>query len=149
MKRWYDIDSLDNLDVPFIERLYRLSHRFIERYFRYEAHNLECIPPGPALFVGNHSGGLVISDSFLFGSALIRAFGASSVPYGLGHEWAIRSPGDTRSGFSEEPGGARGPDLMARTRRSTSSRRSPGRLMGTHSSPGSSVRSSLGMVTSW
>ncbi|MEI8257254.1 MAG: 1-acyl-sn-glycerol-3-phosphate acyltransferase, partial [Deltaproteobacteria bacterium] len=55
-------------------------------------HGLERIPQGPALYVGNHSGGLITPDTFLFGAAVYRAHGLDGLPYGLGHEFAISLP---------------------------------------------------------
>jgi 1-acyl-sn-glycerol-3-phosphate acyltransferase len=92
MKLFYDIDALDNMDHAFIDRCYRLLHRPLERYFRAEVRGLHRIPRGPGLYVGNHSGGIITPDSFLFGCALYRERGLEDLPYGLGHEWAIRVP---------------------------------------------------------
>ncbi|MDY0004334.1 MAG: lysophospholipid acyltransferase family protein [Polyangia bacterium] len=92
MKLLYDIDSLGNMDHARIARLHRIFHGFIERYFRFEVRGLCRIPEGPGLYVGNHSGGLLTSDSFLFGSAVYRERGPEELPYGLGHEFAISLP---------------------------------------------------------
>lgn len=92
MKLFYDIDSLDNMDHAAIARLYRYFHGFLERYFRFEARGLERIPRGAGLYVGNHSGGILTPDSFLFGCALYRERGPEDLPFGLGHEIAIRLP---------------------------------------------------------
>jgi 1-acyl-sn-glycerol-3-phosphate acyltransferase len=88
----YDIDSLDNVDPQVIKQAYRLLHRPLERYFRAEVRGLDRIPAGAGLYVGNHSGGIITPDSFLFGCALYRERGLEYLPYGLGHEVAIRAP---------------------------------------------------------
>lgn len=92
MRLRYDIDALDNRDPELIERAFRLFARPLERYFRAHVRGLERIPPGAALYVGNHSSGLLTPDSFLFGAALYRRFGLRECPYGLAHEVAMRLP---------------------------------------------------------
>ena len=49
-------------------------------------------PPGAGLYVGNHNTGMVSQDSFIFGAAVFNEHGIEAVPYGLGHEKAIRVP---------------------------------------------------------
>lgn len=94
LSRWlhcYDIDRLDQRDPEWIDLAYRL-HGPLERYFRSEVRGIDCIPPGPALYVGNHNGVLMSPDSFLFGFAVYRERGLKDLPFGLGHEVAIRLP---------------------------------------------------------
>lgn len=91
--RRYDIDSLDNRDPEAIERLCRLYHEPLRRYFRFECGGIERVPPGPALYVGNHSGAMLIPDSFLLFSTMFFERGMADLPYGLGHEVAISIPG--------------------------------------------------------
>lgn len=88
----FDIDSLDNRDPHRIDVLSRLIHEPLRRYFRAEVRGLERIPPDAALMVGNHSGGMLTVDSFIFFSHLYRARGMDYMPYGLGHEVAISMP---------------------------------------------------------
>jgi len=83
--RHYDIDSIDNMDLERIDLFYRLFHRILEGYFRAEVRHLDRIPAGPALYVGNHSGGIMTLDSFVFGCALYRERGPEFLPHGLGH----------------------------------------------------------------
>jgi len=89
---WYDIDSLDNRDPRLIDWAYRWISGPVRRYFRAEVRGLEGIPSGPALFVGNHSSGIIAPDVLTFGAALYRAGGLASLPYGLGHEVTISLP---------------------------------------------------------
>jgi len=89
----YDIDSLDNRDPARIEWLCRLYHEPLKAYFRFEALGIERVPPGPALYVGNHSGAMLIPDSFLLFSTMFFERGLADLPYGLGHEVAISLPG--------------------------------------------------------
>lgn len=90
--KWYDIDRLDNRDPRLIERLARWYGPLLMRYFRAQVHGVERIPRGAALYVGNHSSALLTLDSFIFGLEVLRTRGVQDVPYGLGHEWAIRIP---------------------------------------------------------
>ena len=88
----YDIDSLENRDEALLERIASLIHRPITSYFRAQVRGLERIPPGTGLYVGNHSGGIMTPDSFVFAAELWRAHGVEYLPYGLGHEYAIQLP---------------------------------------------------------
>ena len=88
----YDIDSLDNRDDAFMDRLVQLLHGPLKRYFRAQVRGLDRIPGGSALYVGNHSGGMMTADSFVFCSELFRERGMEDMPYGLGHEVAIQLP---------------------------------------------------------
>jgi 1-acyl-sn-glycerol-3-phosphate acyltransferase len=88
----YDIDSLENRDPEAIERLVRWFRDPLFAYFRAEVRGVERVPPGAALYVGNHSSGMLVFDSFIFGAAVYEAHGIDAVPYGLGHEVAIQLP---------------------------------------------------------
>jgi len=90
--RTYDIDSLENRDEALLERVAALFHRVLTGYFRAQVRGLERIPPGAGLYVGNHSGGIMTPDSFVFGAELWDAHGVEYLPYGLGHEFAISAP---------------------------------------------------------
>ena len=92
MKR-YDIDSLDNRDPEVIDRVCRALIGPGRRYFRSQVRGLDRVPTGPGLYVGNHSGGMMTVDSFLFCGELYLARGLDDMPYGLGHEVAIQVPG--------------------------------------------------------
>ena len=88
----YDIDSLDNRREDWIERICGHLGPLITRYFRGEVRGLARIPEGPALYVGNHSSGIITPDSFILGYRLWAERGVDYVPYGLGHEFAISLP---------------------------------------------------------
>jgi 1-acyl-sn-glycerol-3-phosphate acyltransferase len=91
--RTYDIDRLDNRDPDFVDFAYRACHGVLQRYFRSEVRGVEGIPPGPALYVGNHNAAPMTPDSFLFAFEVYRQRGLADLPYGLGHEHVIRIPG--------------------------------------------------------
>ena len=62
------------------------------RYFGAEVFGLERWPEGPALCVGNHSGGLLSPDSFVFGAALVKEHGVEEIPFALGHDVVLDAP---------------------------------------------------------
>ncbi|MBW3663930.1 MAG: acyltransferase family protein [Actinobacteria bacterium] len=63
--------------------LVRLAMR---TWFRYEVRDMEQIPPGGALVVSNHSGGLLAMDVPIFASAFIATFGTERPLYCLAHD---------------------------------------------------------------
>lgn len=89
----YDIDSLDQRDPQLMARFFALLEPFLETWFHPQVRGLERIPDGPALYVGNHNGGLLSADTFVLGAKVLRARGIDAMPYGLGHEVAISLPG--------------------------------------------------------
>ena len=88
----YDLDSLENRNPKLIDRLYRLIHKPLEKYFRSEVRGLERIPPGAGIYVGNHSSGLITPDTFVFGAAVYRHHGVDGMPYGMAHEVYLKLP---------------------------------------------------------
>ncbi len=89
----YDIDRLDNRDPDLIARSIERLTPFMEAWFRPVVRGIERIPDGAALYVGNHNGGLLSADTFVWAAAAYRAHGIDAVPYGLGHEVGIQIPG--------------------------------------------------------
>jgi 1-acyl-sn-glycerol-3-phosphate acyltransferase len=89
----YDLDSLDNRDDALIARLVGLVERVLVPYFRATVRGVERVPHGAGLFVANHNGALATPDTFILGAALHRAHGVAGVPFGLGHEVALKIPG--------------------------------------------------------
>jgi 1-acyl-sn-glycerol-3-phosphate acyltransferase len=89
----YDIDSLDQRDPKLVARFFESLEPFLEKWFQPRVRGLERIPDGPALYVGNHNGGLLSADTFVLGAHVMRSRGISAMPYGLGHEIAISLPG--------------------------------------------------------
>lgn len=65
-----------------------------EVYFRGEVSGLEHIPAeGPVLLVGNHSGGTMIADTFVFAQAFYDRFGPERRFHQLAHDLVFRVPG--------------------------------------------------------
>lgn len=81
-------------DPAYVRRTLPLVRAVAERYFRAEVRGLEHIPQdGPVLLVGNHSGGWLIVDTFIFGQAFIERFGADRPFFQLTHDLVFRVPG--------------------------------------------------------
>ena len=63
-------------------------------YFRAEVRGMDNVPArGPALLVGNHSGGTLIVDTFVFAQAFYDHFGADREFYQLAHDLVFKVPG--------------------------------------------------------
>ena len=86
-------DSLDEWDPDHIRRTLPLNRAFVRAYFRSEVTGLENIPDGPALLVGNHSGGTLIADTFAFAFEFYDHFGPDRRFHQLAHDVAARMPG--------------------------------------------------------
>ena len=62
--------------------------------FRADVRGLENIPPrGPVLLVGNHSGGTLIADTFIFAQAFYDHFGPEREFFQLAHDLVFKVPG--------------------------------------------------------
>jgi len=85
--------SLDERDAQFIERQLSVLGPICDRYFRGEVRNLDNIPAdGPVLLVGNHSGGLVTPDTWVFEVNFFRHFGVDRPTYALAHNMVMGLP---------------------------------------------------------
>jgi 1-acyl-sn-glycerol-3-phosphate acyltransferase len=87
-------DDLDAWDPEYIARTLPLLRAAFGTYFRGEVRGLENIPAdGPALLVGNHSGGTMIADTFVFSQHFYEHFGPDRRFHQLAHSVAARMPG--------------------------------------------------------
>jgi 1-acyl-sn-glycerol-3-phosphate acyltransferase len=87
-------DPLDARDPAYIQRTLPSLRLWTERYFRGDVEGLDRIPrEGPALLVGNHSGGTLIADTFVFAAAFYERFGADRPFHQLAHDLVFRVPG--------------------------------------------------------
>src|SRR4051794_28240462 len=92
--RTLDGDDLDAWDPEYIRRTLPLWRTGLGLYFRSEVRGLDNIPAeGPSLLVGNHSGGILIVDTFIFAAALYDHFGVRRRFHQLAHDVAARWPG--------------------------------------------------------
>jgi 1-acyl-sn-glycerol-3-phosphate acyltransferase len=87
-------DDLDAWDPEYIRHTLPLLRAAFGTYFRGEVRGLENIPEeGPALLVGNHSGGTMIADTFVFAQKFYEHFGPDRRFHQLAHSVAARMPG--------------------------------------------------------
>jgi len=87
-------DPFDARDPAYIRRTLPTLRLFSEVYFRAEVSGLERIPPtGPVLLVGNHSGGTMIADTFVFSQAFYDHFGPDRPFHQLAHDLVFKVPG--------------------------------------------------------
>ncbi len=91
-------DNFEAWDPDHIARTLPVLNPLLSSYFRSEV-RLENVPAtGPALLVGNHSGGTMIVDTFLFTFAFYERFGPERRFHQLAHDIAARIPGLRRYG---------------------------------------------------
>src|SRR3954466_1031743 len=86
-------DNLDAWDPDYIRMTAPLMGSVFGTYFRGEVRGLDNIPAeGPALLVGNHSGGTMIADTFVFTQRFYEHFGYERRFHQLAHSVAARGP---------------------------------------------------------
>jgi 1-acyl-sn-glycerol-3-phosphate acyltransferase len=87
-------DWLDAWDPDYIRKTVPALHSLTRLYFRCEVDGLSNIPAeGPVLLVGNHSGGTLIADTFVFAQAFYRHFSPLRRFHQLAHDLVFRVPG--------------------------------------------------------
>src|SRR5688500_15498672 len=88
------LDWFDRRDPEHIRRTMPGLKAFSDHYFRAEVRGLDNIPAeGPVLLVGNHSGGTLIADTFVFAQAFYEHFGPNRTFHQLAHDLVFRVPG--------------------------------------------------------
>jgi 1-acyl-sn-glycerol-3-phosphate acyltransferase len=81
-------------DPVYIERTLPAVRLATQGYFRSDVRGLEHIPDeGPVLLVGNHSGGTLIADTFVFGQHFYDRFGPERRFHQLAHDLVFKVPG--------------------------------------------------------
>ena len=86
-------DPIDAWDAEHIRRTLPWLKGITRAYFRGEVEGLDNIPAGePSLLVGNHSGGLLIADTFVLSAAFYDHFGPDRRFHQLAHDVAAKSP---------------------------------------------------------
>jgi 1-acyl-sn-glycerol-3-phosphate acyltransferase len=88
-KDWFDAHDPEYIlgTVPDLKRV-------TDAYFRADVSGMENIPSeGPVLLVGNHSGGTLIADTFIFGYHFYDHFGTDRPFHALAHDMVFRVPG--------------------------------------------------------
>jgi 1-acyl-sn-glycerol-3-phosphate acyltransferase len=87
-------DHLAERDPAFIRGTLPLLAALWQTYFRGEVRGLDRIPAeGPVLLVGNHSGGTMIADTFVFTTRFYEHFGADRRFHQLAHDLVLALPG--------------------------------------------------------
>jgi len=87
-------DWLEARDPDYIRRTVPAIRVWSDLYFRAEVHGLDEIPADePVLLVGNHSGGTLIADTFVFAQHFYDHFGAERRFHQLAHDLVFQVPG--------------------------------------------------------
>ena len=91
-------DWLDAWDPSYIRTTLPALRALSKIYFRAEVRGLDNIPAkGPVLLVGNHSGGTLIADTFVFAQAFYDHFGPLRRFHQLAHDLVFKVPGGRAS----------------------------------------------------
>jgi 1-acyl-sn-glycerol-3-phosphate acyltransferase len=87
-------DWLDAWDPAYIRTTLPALRAMSKVYFRAEVRGLDNVPAeGPILLVGNHSGGTLIADTFVFAQGFYDHFGPLRRFHQLAHDLVFRIPG--------------------------------------------------------
>jgi 1-acyl-sn-glycerol-3-phosphate acyltransferase len=91
-------DWLDARDEDYIAASLPALRAWSDYYFRAEVEGLERIPEtGRVLLVGNHSGGTLIADTFVFAQHFYDFFGVQRPFHQLAHDLVFQVPGPRAS----------------------------------------------------
>jgi 1-acyl-sn-glycerol-3-phosphate acyltransferase len=94
LRRTLDGNDIEKWDPEYIRRVLPLWQAVMSTYFRGEVRGLDNIPEdGPSLLVGNHSGGTMIADTFVFATEFYSHFSPYRRFHQLAHDIAARTPG--------------------------------------------------------
>jgi len=86
-------DDPNDWDPDYIRQTLPLLKNTFGAYFRGEVRGLDNIPSdGPSLLVGNHSGGTLIADTFVFAQCFYEHYGPDRRFHQLAHDVAARMP---------------------------------------------------------
>jgi len=93
VQRWVPPADLDQRDTDYIRETLPGLWMLASLYFRADVRGLHHIPrEGPVLLVGNHSGGMMAPDLFVFVLAFSTYFGVERRFYQLAHNGVVASP---------------------------------------------------------
>jgi len=84
--------ELAKWDPVLTERVMSVTRPFLKRYFRAEVRGLDNIPPGGALLVSNHSGGLFPMDVPILAAEFYAEHGYDRPLYTLSHDMLSVGP---------------------------------------------------------
>jgi 1-acyl-sn-glycerol-3-phosphate acyltransferase len=85
-----DADRLDARDPELIAAILPFARLANERYLRLRIEGFDRLPSGPALYVGNHNGGIAGPDLCCTLATLWDARGPEAPLYALAHDFAMR-----------------------------------------------------------
>jgi len=85
-------DQLTKWDPSLTEQVMNVTRPFLKRYFRAEVRGLDHIPPGGALLVSNHSGGLFPMDVPILAAEYYAEHGYDRPLYTLSHDMLMVGP---------------------------------------------------------
>ena len=80
------MNALADRDPSYVKAVLPFLKLAMKGYFRAEVRDMERVPEGGALLVGNHSGGLLAMDVPIIAIAFADAFGAERPLYCLAHD---------------------------------------------------------------
>jgi 1-acyl-sn-glycerol-3-phosphate acyltransferase len=84
--------ELTKWDPGLTERVMGITRPFLTRYFRSEVRGLQNIPPGGALLVSNHSGGMLPMDVPILAAQYYHEHGYGRPLYTLSHDMLSVGP---------------------------------------------------------
>jgi 1-acyl-sn-glycerol-3-phosphate acyltransferase len=87
-----DSDDIGKFDPGTTQRLMSALRLFLKTYFRSEVRGLDSFPPGGALVVANHSGGMFPMDVPIFTVDFYEKFGYDRPVYTLSHDILFMGP---------------------------------------------------------
>ena len=82
-------------DPEFTATIKDKVYPLVKRWFRSEVRGMELMPPGAALVVSNHSGGMFTPDPLIFGADFYEKFGYERPVYTLAHNTVLTGPLET------------------------------------------------------
>jgi 1-acyl-sn-glycerol-3-phosphate acyltransferase len=90
----YPDDPFEARDPDYIRDTLPALRLSSQIYFRADVGGLDHIPAeGPVLLVGNHSGGTLIADTFVFAQHFYDHFGPERLFHQLAHDLVFKTPG--------------------------------------------------------
>jgi 1-acyl-sn-glycerol-3-phosphate acyltransferase len=84
--------DIGKFDPVLTQRVMAVLRPALKAYFRSEVHGLESFPPGGALVVGNHSGGMFPMDVPIFSAHFYDKLGYDRPIYTLSHDILMTGP---------------------------------------------------------
>ncbi len=87
-----EIGDIGKFDPVLTQRLMAAMRPVLKAYFRSEVRGLDSFPPGGALVVGNHSGGMFPMDVPIFSVDFYEKFGYDRPVYTLSHDILMTGP---------------------------------------------------------